>query len=45
MARSQSEIGVSSSEARVAMPGRLEEATDGILRASGIEMPLAEVLD
>lgn len=29
----------------VATPGRLEEATDGILRARGIEMPLAEVLE
>jgi len=28
----------------IATPGRLEEATDGILRASGLEMPLAEVL-
>jgi Uma2 family endonuclease len=28
----------------VATPGRLEEATDDILRAQGIEMPLAEVL-
>jgi Uma2 family endonuclease len=29
----------------VARPGVLEEATDGVLRASGIEMPLGEVLE
>jgi Uma2 family endonuclease len=29
----------------VATSGRLEEATDGVLRAPGIEMPLAEVLE
>lgn len=29
----------------VAMPGHFEEASDGILRAAGIEMPLAEVLE
>jgi len=28
-----------------ATPGRLDEATDGVLRADGIEMPLAEVLE
>jgi Uma2 family endonuclease len=28
-----------------AIPGRLEEATDGILRADDIEMPLADVLE
>jgi Uma2 family endonuclease len=28
-----------------AKPGRLEDTTDGVLRASGIEMPVAEVLD
>jgi len=33
-----------SREGWVATPGRLEEATDGILRAAGLEMPLAEVL-
>ena len=33
-----------SHEGWVATPGRLEEATDGILRATGIEMPLAEIL-
>jgi Uma2 family endonuclease len=32
-------------EGWVATPGLLEEATDGILRASGIEMPLAEILE
>jgi hypothetical protein len=32
------------SEGWVATPGRLEEATDGILRAGGIEMAFAEVL-
>jgi hypothetical protein len=32
-------------EGWVATPGRLEEATDGTLRASGIEMPLTEVLE
>jgi len=34
-----------SREGWVAIPGRLEEATDGILRARSIEMPLAEVLE
>ena len=34
-----------SREGWVAIPGRLEEATDGILSAHGIEMPLAEVLE
>lgn len=34
-----------SREGWVATPGRLEEAPDGILRAKGIEMPLAEVLE
>jgi len=29
----------------IATPGRLEDATDGILRASGIEMPLSAVLE
>jgi Uma2 family endonuclease len=33
-----------SREGWAATPGRLEEATDGILRAAGLEMPLAEVL-
>lgn len=33
-----------SREGRAATPGRLEEATDGILRAANLEMPLAEVL-
>ena len=33
-----------SREGWVATPGRLEEATDGILRAQDIVMPLAEVL-
>jgi len=32
-------------EGRMATPGRLEEAADGILRSSGIEMPLAAVLE
>jgi Uma2 family endonuclease len=31
-------------EGWVATPGLLEEATDGVLRAGAIEMPLAEVL-
>jgi len=34
-----------SREAWVATPGHLDEVLDGILRASGIEMPLAEVLE
>jgi Uma2 family endonuclease len=34
-----------SREGWVAVPGRLEEATDGILSARGMEMPLAEVLE
>ena len=29
----------------IATPGRLEDATDGILRASGIEIPLSAVLE
>lgn len=29
----------------VALPGRLEEAVDGILRAGNIEMPLTDVLE
>ena len=32
-------------EGWVATPGLLEEATDGILRARDIEMPLAEILE
>jgi len=32
-------------EGWVATPGRLEEATDGVLRAGVIEMPLADVLE
>ena len=32
-------------EGWVATPGRLEEATDGVLRAEVIEMPLADVLE
>ena len=28
-----------------ATPGHLDEATDGVLRADGIEMPLADVLE
>lgn len=32
-------------EGWVATPGLLTEATDGILRASGIEMPVVEVLE
>ena len=34
-----------SREGWVATPGHLDEAADGVLRAQGIEMPLAEVLD
>jgi Uma2 family endonuclease len=34
-----------SREGWVAKPGVLEEATDGVLRAGGIEMPLGEVLE
>jgi Uma2 family endonuclease len=32
-------------EAWVAVRGRLEEATDGVLRARGIDMPIADILD
>ena len=38
-------IDPTSREGWVATPGRLEEPSDGILRAASLEMPLAEVLD
>lgn len=34
-----------SDEARIVTPGHMTKVTDGILRAGGIEMPLAEVLE
>lgn len=34
-----------SREGWVATPGKLEDATDGILRANGIEMPIADVIE